>query len=178
MFVFFVVFFWGYSLRCCWFVLCYNQMFVHCCVHHIITSDDKIDSWILTSPLDTISEIHLNLLASWYRLVFSVHMSLIGFMLGLWEDYPKTSILAWFRHSFNTCDVVWESLYCWNTQLHPKPSLLLMILGFREKIGDYPPSWNGSLDIPDFKSIMHSFRAMLGSLDFPIAVLMAVSNRS
>ena len=45
-------------------------MFVHCCVHHIITSDDKIDSWILTSPLDTISEIHLNLLASWYRLVF------------------------------------------------------------------------------------------------------------
>ena len=29
---------------------------------------------------------------------------------------------------------------CWNTQLHPRPSLLLMILGFSEEYGDNPPS--------------------------------------
>ena len=40
-------------------------------------------------------------------------------------------------HSFITSDVCLGSLSCWNTQLHTRGSLLLMILGFPE---DNPPS--------------------------------------
>ena len=34
----------------------------------------------------------------------TVHRLLMGFKSGHWEDHSKTSILAWFSHSFTTFD--------------------------------------------------------------------------
>ena len=92
----------------------------------------------LTTPLDIIGEVQLNRLSSWNRLVSSAQSTCCRQVQVRTVGRPlKNLSSACLIHSFTTC--VLGSLSCWNTQLHPRASLL-MIWGFPEEFRDNSPS--------------------------------------
>ena len=94
----------------------------------------------LTTPLDRIGEVQLNELASWNWLVSSAQ-STCSYGVHVWTLWRpfKTSVQPdWSIPLHFWC--LFGSLSCWNTQLHTRLNLLLVIVGVPQEFGDNPLS--------------------------------------